>query len=276
MVLPLLKVVGGAVAHFCPAVSTVNHAGEQAALSGFCPSVALLADLLHLVKDFLLNDSRMGVVEYRLLLNGCFPLLLVPDGVGVGLEINRTAGVFPSFQNMNNGIGVPVVRISGFRTWGVNALSPLIGGRVEHLFRLQEFGDLHRPPAFHTQLKDTLDHRSSCLVHNPLCPILRVFAVAKGDIGRQRDALLALGLLYRTDFAAGILGKKLIEPVFDPRNIVVGAVGVNGVKVVVDGDIAHTIFRKSEVDIQARQRGISPQTGQVFRQHNSHFPRLDF
>src|SRR5699024_3819895 len=49
MVLPLLKVVGGAVAHLCPAVSTVNHAGEQATLSGFCPSVALLADLLHLV-----------------------------------------------------------------------------------------------------------------------------------------------------------------------------------------------------------------------------------
>ena len=276
MVLPLLKVVGGAVAHFGPAVSAVNHAGEQAALSGFCPSVALLADLLHLVKDFLLNDSRMGVVEYRLLLNGCFPLLLVPDGVGVGLEVNRTARVFPPFQNVNNGIGVPVVRISGFRAWGVNALSPLIGSRIEHLFRLQEFGDLHRPPSFHTQFEDTLDHKSGCLVHDPLCSILRVFAVAKGNIGRQRDALLALGLLYRTDFAAGILGKKLIEPVFDSRNIVVGTVGVNGVKVVVDGDIAHTIFRESEVDIQARQGRISPQPGQVFRQHNSHFSCLNF
>ena len=162
------------------------------------------------------------------LLDGRFPLLLVPDGVGVGLEINRTARVFPSFQNMNNGIGVPVVRISGFSTWGANALSPFIGSRVEHLFRLQEFGDLHRPSAFHTQLKDTLDHKSGCLVHNPLCSILRVFAVAKGDIGCQRDALLALGLLYRTNLAAGILGKKLIEPVFDSRNIVVGTVGVNG------------------------------------------------
>ena len=55
----------------------------------------------------------------------------------------------------------------------LNALSPLIRSRVEHLFRLQEFGDLHRPPAFHTQLKDTLDHKSGCLVHNPLCSILR-------------------------------------------------------------------------------------------------------
>ena len=177
---------------------------------------------------------------------------------------------------MNNGIGVPVVRIGGFRAWGVNALSPLIGGRVEHLFRLQEFSNLHRPPALHTQLEDALDHRSGCLVHNPLCPILRVFPVAKGDIGCQRDALLALGLLYRTDFAAGILGKKLIEPVFDSRNIVVGTIGVNGVKVVVDGNIAHTIFRESEVDIQARQGRISPQPGQVFRQHNSHFSCLNF
>src|SRR5699024_12805257 len=62
-----------------------------------------------------------------------------------------SARVFPPFQNVNNGIGVPVVRISGFRTWGANALSPLIGGRVEHLFRLQEFGDLHRPPAFRSE-----------------------------------------------------------------------------------------------------------------------------
>ena len=177
---------------------------------------------------------------------------------------------------MNNGIGVPVVRISGFRTWGVNALSPLIGGRVEHLFCLQEFGNLHRPPAFHTQFEDALDHKSGCLVHDPLCSILRVFAVAKGDIGCQRDALLALGLLYRTDFAAGILGKKLIEPVFDSRNIVVGAVGINCVKVVVDGDIAHTIFRKSKIDVQASQRGISSQPRKVFRQHHSHFSCLDF
>ena len=35
MVLPLLKVVGGAVAHFGPAVSAVNHAGEQAAFPVF-------------------------------------------------------------------------------------------------------------------------------------------------------------------------------------------------------------------------------------------------
>ena len=65
-----------------------------------------------------------------------FAAALVPDGIGVGLEINRTARVFPPFQNVNNGIGVPVVRISGFRTWGANALSPFIGSRVEHLFRL--------------------------------------------------------------------------------------------------------------------------------------------
>ena len=173
--------------------------------------MALLADLLHLVKDFLLNDSWVGVVEYCLFLNGRFPLLLIPDGVGVGLKVNRTARVFPPFQNVNNGIGVPVVRISGFGAWGLNAFSPLIGSRVEHLFRLQEFGNLHRSPTFHTQLEDALDHRSGCFVHAPLCSILRVFAVAKGDIGCQRDALLALGLLYRTDFAAGVLGKKLIE-----------------------------------------------------------------
>ena len=90
MVLPFLKVVGGAVAHFCPAVSTVNHAGEQTALACFRSAVTLLPDLLHLVKDFLLDDRRMGIVENRLFVEGRFPLLLVPDGIGVGLEVDRT------------------------------------------------------------------------------------------------------------------------------------------------------------------------------------------
>lgn len=102
MVLPLLEVIGGAVPHFRSAVGTVNHAGKQTALARFRPSVALLAGLLHLVKDFLLDDRRMGVVENRLFVKGRFPLLLVPNGVGVGLEVDRTACVLPPFQNVNN------------------------------------------------------------------------------------------------------------------------------------------------------------------------------
>ena len=95
MVLPLLKVVGGTIPHFRSAVGAIDHAGKQAALARFRSAVTLLTDLLHLVKDFLLDDCRVGVVENRLFLNGRFPLLLVPDRVGVGLEVDRTACVVP-------------------------------------------------------------------------------------------------------------------------------------------------------------------------------------
>ena len=50
VVLPLLKIAGGAVPHFRPTVGTVDHAGKQAALAGFRPAVALLTDFLNLVK----------------------------------------------------------------------------------------------------------------------------------------------------------------------------------------------------------------------------------
>ena len=106
VVLPLLKIAGGAVPHLCAAIGTVDHTGKQAALAGSRPAVALLADFLNLVKDFLLDDCRVGVVEYRLFFKGRVPLLLVPDRVGVGLEIDRTAGIFPALQNVNNGVGV--------------------------------------------------------------------------------------------------------------------------------------------------------------------------
>ena len=71
----------------------------------------------------------------------------------------------------------------------------------------------------------------------------------------------AYNLLNSPDFAAGIFGEKLVKPVFYSGNIAVCAIGVDGVKVVVDGDIPHIVFRESEVDIKPGQRGISTQSG---------------
>lgn len=50
----------------------------------------------------------------------------------------------------------------------------------------------------------------------------------------------------------------VLEPVFDTGNVTVGAVGVDAVKVVVDGDVADIVLRESIVDIQSRQSGVSP------------------
>ena len=52
--------------------------------------------------------------------------------------------------------------------------------------------------------------------------------------------------------------QKFVEPVFDTGNVTVGAVRVDAVKVVVDGDVADIVLRESVVDIQSRQSGVSP------------------
>ncbi len=95
-------------------------------------------------------------------------------------------------------------------------------------------------------------------------------------MGGQRLPALPLGLLDSPDFAAGIAGKKLVEPVLYACEIVVHAVGVDGVQVVVDGNIPHSMLGKGEVDIQSGQGRIAAQSGQVFRDAHAHAPRLHF
>ena len=77
-------------------------------------------------------------------------------------------------------------------------------------------------------------------------------------------------------FSCHALCKAVIEPVFYPGHVVVCAVGVDGVEVVVDGDIPHPVLGEGEVDIQPGQRGVAAQPRQVFGDTHGHPPRLDF
>ena len=164
----------------------------------------LLANLLHLVKDLLLDDRRVGVVENRLFFNRRFPLFLIPNGIGVGLEIDGTSCVFAPFQDMNNRVGVPMVWISGFRAGCLDALTLFVGGGIKHLFFLQELCNLHRASPFHAQLENALDYQYCRFIHEPLCLILRVFTVAEWNIDSQRNAAFTLRLINGTNLAPGI------------------------------------------------------------------------
>lgn len=53
----------------------------------------------------------------------------------------------------------------------------------------------------------------------------------------------------------------VLAPVFDARKIVIGAVGVDGIEVVIDGNIADTVLRKGEIGVKSCQSGISTQAG---------------
>ena len=58
--------------------------------------MTLLADLLHLFKHIIVDNALVGIGENRLLFNRIIPLLLIPDRIGVGLEVDGAACVLPA------------------------------------------------------------------------------------------------------------------------------------------------------------------------------------
>ena len=84
-------IVGRPVIQLLTAVGTVHQPGKDAASACAGHSVPLLPDFLHLLKHSVLNDTLMGVWKDGLFLDGRLPLFFVPDGVGIGLEVHRTA-----------------------------------------------------------------------------------------------------------------------------------------------------------------------------------------
>ena len=259
-VLSLFKIAGGGVVELLLAVVAEHQTGEHIALSRRRSAVPLLPDLLHLIKDFQRDNCRVGVIENLAILHWIFPLLLIPDGVGVGLEIDRAARVLHVFEDISNGAFVPAILVLRSLMRCFSALPLLVGGGVQHLLLFQQGGDLARPFSLHAERKDPLHNLRRFLINHPLLRIVRVTLIAVGNVGGQALSTLALCLVDGTDFAAGILGIPLIEPVLDTCYVAVGAVGVNGVEVVVDGNIPHTVLRKRIVDIKPCQRRITTES----------------
>ena len=259
-VLPLFKIAGGGVVELLLTVVAEYQAGEHIALPRRCSAVPLLPNLLHLIKDFQRDDRRVGVIENLAILHWVLPLLLIPDGVGVGLEIDRAACVLHVFEDVSNGAFVPAILVLRSMMRCFSALPLFIGGGIQHLFLFQQSGNLTRTFAFHAECKDPLHDLCSFLVNHPFLRIVRVTLVAVGNVGGQALSTLPLRFVDGTDFAAGVFGKKLVKPVLDACNVVVGAIGVNGVEVVVDGNISHAVLRKCVVDIKPCQRRITTES----------------
>ena len=202
----------------------------------------------------------MGVIENLAILYWIFPLLLIPDGVGVGLEIDRAACVLHVFEDVSNGAFVPAILVLRGLMRCFPALPLFVGGGIQHHFLFKQSGDLARPFSLHAERKDPFHDLCSFLVNHPFLRIVRVTLIAVGNVGGQAFSALSLCLVDGTDFAAGILGIPLIEPVLNACHVAVGAVGVNGVEVVVDGNIPHAVLRKRVVDIKPCQRGITTES----------------
>lgn len=67
----------------------------------------------------------------------------------------------------------------------------------------------------------------------------------------------------------------VLEPVLYSGKVIVDAVGVGGVEAVIDGDEPNAVLRKGEVGIKPGQRRVTAQTGEVFRNGDSHSPGLN-
>ena len=120
-----LAIVGSSVVQLLAAIGTVHQTGKGACASRLGFALALLANDLHFFKDILFNDGFVGVLEDCLLFDGVVPLLLIPDGIGVGLEVDRTACVLLALQNMNYGTGIPSARVFGRCVGTLDALLSL-------------------------------------------------------------------------------------------------------------------------------------------------------
>ena len=100
MILRIIFVaVAGTVIELSSAVSTVNKAGENACLAGFGRSAFIFPENLYPFPLSVLNDCRLCSFKYALIFFRIFQPFLKFQGFGIGLEINRSSGIFPPFQN---------------------------------------------------------------------------------------------------------------------------------------------------------------------------------
>ena len=127
-----LAVIGGSVVQLLNAIGTVHQTGKSACASRLGFALSLLANDLYFVENILFDNGFVGVLEDCLFFNRIVPLLFVPNGIGVGLEVDRTACVLSAFLDMNYCACVPTTRIFGCCIGTLDALAVLVGGRGEN------------------------------------------------------------------------------------------------------------------------------------------------
>ena len=245
-------------------------------VAGFRPAVPLFPNLLHLLKGVDVDDGRLGIVEDCPVLHRILVRRLVPDGICVGLEVDRAAGVLTPGQNIRDASCLSTIGVDRLRARGVTSFAHLVSGNCQHFFLPEQIGDLQGAATLHTQVKDVLDHFCSLFIHDPLFGVIRIFEITIRNKSAQMLAAFALCFLHRPNLSAGIAGKILVKPHADAAEIIVHAVLILRVEVVIDGDVADAVFGKGDIDEHTCHRGVTAEAGEVFRQYNGYMIRFDF
>ena len=156
MILFALKALAGGKVELAAAVCAIQQPGEQTLPFRFCGAALVFAQLLHSVPLCLRNDCLL-CIRYdehilRIVGNPLFQLV----GLGVGLEVAGAAGVFLPFQNPDDGLILPSIRILWQR---LSLAAGIQGFGRKNLIAFKNPGNLLRAFAVNAEIKDALDNR---------------------------------------------------------------------------------------------------------------------
>ena len=68
----------------------------------------------------------------------------------------------------------------------------------------------------------------------------------------------------------------VLDPVLDACHINPHAILIAGIEIIIDGNIADTVFRECDVGVQASHSRVSAKSGKVFGDTNCHIAGFNF
>ena len=153
-----------------------------------------------------------------------------------------------------------------FRLFGIQRLGS------QHLILLQYTGNLFRPLAVNSQVKDALDYWGGILVNDPMVFIGRVSAIT---IGRFSQMLSAGAFLpeYDPDFFAGVPWIPFVEQITNSSKAV--AVASFTVHTIIDSDKAHIVAGENDVRVLSNGQVISAKPTKILDQPATDKPLLN-
>ena len=188
-----------------------------------------------------LNDRRLRIFKYPLILFRVFHPLLEFEGFGIGLEVDSTAGIFRPLQYSGDRFGAPLVQVIRH---GASFLPGVIRSDRQYPVGSQDFCDLQGAFSRNAQVEDTPHHLCGFLVYNPFLFILWIFHISIGRIAGDVFPGFPAHFDNCPDFFACVLGVIVVKYVFEHSEVIFALCTVH---IIIDGDKPDIVGREDEI-----------------------------
>ena len=131
----------GTVIQLLSAIGAVQQTRKGTDDAAFCGPAAVLAKLLHQIKNLSVDNSWMRILKNLPILRWALDFLFILEGLSGAAEIHRIAAVFLLTQNIRHRSRTPVVRY-GRRLAAIFADAEPVLGRRRYFGCFQAFCDL--------------------------------------------------------------------------------------------------------------------------------------